>query len=316
MDTEIRDRFLMKFDKQNTVKTYKGNIDIFYEFVLARKTFDTDKDLLGTIGFNDVEDYFYDMKKNNKYKKSTMNLKIEVLNEFFDFAVRRRIMAFNLTDTIDKFDKSDVKKEKTEKYVPTINEIKMIVNATYEKKLDARCQSFNNTRNRFLIALLCTTGLRIEEALGIKIHDMDQLSNGCYMINVDGTRVKNGINKRVPITKGVLKYFYEYEKERDLRNEKFNSDLLFFSINGKKLTGNKTNELIRELCVRVGIEENITNHCFRHFLTTYLRSKGYDNGLVYKIMGWSERGIDTEYGKEANNKEYDKLKLKMCNVLG
>ena len=115
MDTEIRDRFLMKFDKQNTVKTYKGNIDIFYEFVLARKTFDTDKDLLGTIGFNDVEDYFYDMKKNNKYKKSTMNLKIEVLNEFFDFAIRRRVMEFNLTDTIDKFCKSDIKKEKKEK---------------------------------------------------------------------------------------------------------------------------------------------------------------------------------------------------------
>ncbi|MDU3410036.1 tyrosine-type recombinase/integrase [Clostridium sp.] len=316
MDTEIKDRFLMKFDKANTVKTYKGNIDGFYEFVLSRKTFNTDKELLSAIDFNDVEDYFYDMKKSNQYKKSTMNLKINVLNEFFDFAIKRRVMSFNLTDTIDRFSKEEVKKDQTKKYIPSIQEIKRLINASYDKKPDGRCQDFNNVRNRFFIALLTSTGMRVDEALGIELSDIEYVSNGCYMININGERVKNGMDKRVPIPKSIISIFEEYKIRRMIRNEKFKSNLLFFGMRGKKLSGSRTNEILEEYCQRSNMDIHITNHCFRHFLTEYLRSKGYDIGLVYKIMGWYEDGIITNYHGEATDKAYDELKLKMCDVLG
>lgn len=314
MQSIIKERFLMKFKKENTKKTYSGNIDMFYEFILAKKTFNTDEDLLKNITFNDVEDYFYNLDE--QYKKSTINLKIEVLNEFFDYAIKRRIMEFNLTDTVDKFSKNEIKEDKKEKYVPTITEIDKLLKATYEKKLDARCQEFAGARDRFLIALLCTTGLRIEEALGIEMSDIDTMQNNSIMINVDGARVKNGITKRVPVTKGIMKYYYEFEKERDIRNEKFNSNLLFFSINGKKLSGNVVNKSIKELCDIAEIKGDITNHCFRHFLTQQLKSTGTNNSMIYKILGWVEKEIDNEYDGKANDKRYDEYKLTVCNILG
>ena len=316
METLIMDRFLMKFEKENTKRNYKSNITMFYNFILYRKTFCNDKELLGSIDFDDVEDYFRSLKKKNFYTKNTINLKIEVLKEFFNFAIKRRVMIYNLTDTVDKYDKSEILKEKKSKEIPTIDEVKILIDATYEKKLDKRCQEFTGARDRFLMALLCTTGLRIEEALGIEMKDIDSLSNGLYMININGHRVKNGIDKRVPITKGILKYYYEYEKERDIRNKKFNSDLLFFSINGKKIASNKINIMLKELCEDKNIEKKITNHCFRHFLTQYLKSIGTNNSMIYKILGWVENEIDNEYDGKANDKKYDDYKLKVCDVLG
>lgn len=312
MESIIKDRFLMKLKKENSVKTYSGNIDMFYEYILEKKSFNTDEELLKNITFNDVEDYFYSIY--NEYKKSTINLKIEVLKEFFNYAIKRRVMPYNLTNTVDKFSKNEVKEDKKEKYVPSIEEINRLLKSTYEKKLDARCQEFSGARDRFLIALLCTTGLRIEEALGIDMADIDTLPNGCIMINIYDT--KNGIDKRVPITKGIMKYYYEYEKERDIRNEKFNSSLLFFSINGKKLTGNAINRSIKELCDIAEIKGDITNHCFRHFLTKYLKSIGANKSMMYKILGWVEVEIDNEYDGKANDTTYDDYKLRVCDVLG
>lgn len=314
MESRIKDRFLMKFKKDNTKKTYSGNIDMFYKFILGKKSFNTDEDLLKNITFDDVEDYFYSL--DNEYKKSTINLKIEVLKEFFDYAIIRKVMKFNPTDIVDRFSKNQIKEDKKEKYVPTIEEIDKLLKATYEKKLDARCQEFSGARDRFIIALLCTTGLRIEECLGVDMADIDTMPNNTMMINIHGSRVKNGINKRVPITKGIMKYFYEYEKERNVRNEKFNSSLLFFSINGKKLSGNVVNKSIKELCDIADIKDDITNHCFRHFLTQQLKSTGTNNSMIYKILGWVEKEIDNEYDGKANDKRYDEYKLRVCNILG
>ena len=158
--------------------------------------------------------------------------------------------------------------------------------------------------------------MRIDEALGIEIDDIEAVENGCYMINIDGERVKNGEDKRVPIPEGIIKYYEEYKIQRMIRNEKFNSNLLFFGMRGKQLSGNKINDAIEKYSQRSNIDNHITNHCFRYFLTNYLRSKGYDIGLVYKIMGWCEDGIITNYHGKATDKTYDELKLKMCDVLG
>jgi site-specific recombinase XerD len=316
METEIKDRFLRRFKKEKSKKTYKSNINMFYDYILEKKSFDTDEELLKNIGFKDVEDYFYSIDEEGRYKKSTVNLKIEVLKEFFDYAIDNEIMISNLTKPIKKYSDYEIKEDKTEKYIPTIQEIKRLIDSTYDKKIDGRCQEFNNARDRFFISLLACTGIRVDEALGIEMNDIESVSNGCYMININGKRVKNGMSKRVPISQSIIKYFEEYKIQRMIRNEKFNSNLLFFGMRGKQMSGNKTNEAIEEYSQRANINGHITNHCFRHFLTEYLRSKGYDIGLVYKIMGWSEKGIITNYHGKATSKTYDELKLKMCDVLG
>ena len=314
METIVKDRFLLKYRrKENSKITYGTNIEGFYKYITTDKSFKNDEELLKNLTFDIVENYFYFLEDKG-YKKSTINLKIASLNEFFKYAMDREIISSNFTKTIDKYDISEVKDDKNEKYIPSLNEIKDILRATYIKVMDSRNADFNNARDRFLMLLLASTGMRIEEALGIKMEDIEVIDGG-YMINIDKERVKNGIAKRLPITDSVVKYFEEYKLQRMIMNEKFDSDLLFFSCRGSKLTPNAVNNTWKKLCDRVGIKGKITNHCFRHFLSNHLQSKGCEIGMIYKILGWRENGIITNYTKKANDKCYDEIKLNMCDIL-
>ena len=316
MERILKDRFLMKFrKKENSKITYDTNIEGFYKFITKEKNFNTDIELVKSLSFDDVENYFYFLEDNG-YKKSTINLKIIVIEEFFNYAIDREIITSNYAKTVEKYSLSEIKEDKSEKYIPTIKEIEKIIKASYSREANRKNEAFNNARDRFLASLLSSTGMRIEEALGIKMEDIEYIGNNAYMINIDGKRVKNGIDKRLPIPSSLMKYFEEYKLQRMIMNEKFNSDLLFFSYRGKKLSSNALNNSWERLCDRANINNHITNHCFRHFLSNYLQSKGYDIGLIYKVMGWKEHGIITVYSKKANDKSYDNLKLEMCNILG
>lgn len=314
METKIRDSFLMKFrKKEGTQNNYRCQIDMFYKFISEGKFFKTDEDLLKSVTFDDAEKYFYSIDDKG-YKKATINLKIEVIKELFDYAVKREVVKTNPTKTIDKYGLSEIQEDKKEKYIPTLDEIKKIIKSTYLSEAGRRSEEFNNTRDRFLASLLTVTGLRIEEALGIKMEDIDSVDGG-YMINIDGARVKNGMNKRVPIPESIIKYFEEYKIQRMIMNDKFNSDLLFFSYRGKKLSVVSANNSWEKFCNRAGVNGKITSHCFRHFLSNYLQSKGYDIGMIYKILGWRENNIITVYSKKAHDKAYDKMKLEICNIV-
>lgn len=319
METNIKDRFLMKFKKEQTIRTYNTQIEMFYNYIESTlgKKIDTDENLLKSLNFDLVENYFYYIDRETDYKKATINLKIEVIREFFEYCTKRKdlgIMEYNYADTIDQYSQEEVKKDKKKKYIPTATEVKRILDKTYEEKYDSREWEFNSARNRFLVALLSSTGLRINEALNITMKDIETV-NGGYMINVDALGVKNEMNKRVPVPESIVKYFEEYRVQRMIMKEKFDTNLLFFSIRGNKLDVANVNRFLREITQEAGLKEKISCHCFRHFLTSQLKSKGVDSSIIYKILGWSEKGIDSNYDGEADDKRYDSIKLKVCNVL-
>lgn len=317
MNIEMRmvDRFinnLLNPNKTNTIKTYRSALNSLYEYLTKKKNTDDEIKMLKSTDAFDIEDYFKEIS--NEYKKSTINAKIEVIRSFFEYLIDANILQLNPTKTLKQYSPREVKRDQEERYIPTIEEVKRLINITYEYEYGARKQEFANPRNRFLIALLSTTGLRIEEALGIKMEDIEIVDGG-YMINIHEDRVKNSMQKRVPIVSSVQKYFVEYCEAREIENKKYQSDLLFFSNNGKKLTTKNMNQMLEKLCDRVGIEENITNHCFRHFLTQELIASGCDTGIIYKILGWVERGIITNYQGTAADPRFDNIKLEVCDVL-
>lgn len=313
METIIKDRFLMKYKKEKTIKTYDSQIELFYDYACKtlEKKFDTDIELLKNLDFDIVENYFY---ANEDQKKSTVNLKIRVLKYLFEYAIERDIMKINLARTRKVYSITEVKKDTKKKYIPTVSEVKRIIDTTYIEKFDSRNWEFNSARDRFLVALLSTTGLRINEALDIRMWQIESVDGG-YMININALGVKNELNKRVPITEGIIKYFEEYKLQRMIMNENFNTDLLFFSSRGNKLNSANVYKKLKMMAQDAKIKEKISCHCFRHFLTFQLKARGTDISLIYKILGWSETNIDSNYDGEANDKGYDHIKLKVCNVL-
>lgn len=315
METTVKDRFLRKKaqkDSENSIKSYKVSIEKFYnEFEEAKgKIFNTDVELIKETSSDDFEDYYYNLSEN--YKKSTVNLRVLALKQLFDYAMSKNIITENPTLSVDLFTSYEIKRNTKQKESLTIQEIKKMLNCSYVRGKAEKNFEWNSSRDRCLIAILSTSGVRISEALSIQMSDIEKTELG-YVINIHEDNVKNNIAKRVPITEGIEIYFREYYNA--LRVEGHKEGYLFFTKTGKEMYYTDAEKIINKLVRKAGIEKKITAHSFRHTLTQILLQKEVNESIIYKILGWSESKMISQYNGAADDPKFDELKFKHCNIL-
>lgn len=203
----------------NTIKAYKSDLAKFYDYIKINLGDDIGfEESLSLIEYRELEDFVFYLEDKN-YSRSTINRVIMALKTFFNYY--SKYSGSNPSQGLKGYKKTMPKQKK----ILTKEEVGKILNQTQTKRYGEKNVDFNSQRDRFLLALLSTTGLRIEEALSIKLKDIDDYEN-YKMINInihneDSTK----LNKRVPIAGKVLEYYKnyisEYEKKFDLKNDNY-----------------------------------------------------------------------------------------------
>ncbi len=131
-----------------------------------------------------------------------------------------------------------------------------------------------------LITLLLDTGVRIDEALGLTVAnvDMDGLS-----IRVLG---KGNRERLVPFSFELRKHLFRYSRS-EVRAD-ISSPFVFCSGDGSQLMYRNAYRDIKNLCAKAGVTgEHVHPHSFRHkFATTYIR-RGGDIYRLSRILGHS-----------------------------
>lgn len=310
----IHKNFLIK---SNSYVTYKTQILKVYNHYKEKNYYATEIEMLKNIDIDSIEKFFIDLKLSEKYKASSYNLIRSANFEFFEYLKNsRHIITINPLDVVNPMSISDVKESKTEKEILTIPEMKEILTALDIREKGERNFEFNSARNKLLYSLLYTTGLRISEILQIKMSWIEKTPYG-FMINIPKNIVKNKIDKRVPLVDSIIRYYYDYLAERDsrLNSKQVKTDLLFLSQNLKTINTTDINDGLKKTINKTKIDKHISAHSFRHSLTRNLVLSGCDESIVYKILGWSEKGIISNYSGSASDKIYDEIKHKVCNIL-
>lgn len=321
IETPIKVKFLLHYKKfdinSNTYRVYELNIRRIYEYFSKKKNIYDELLLIQSITVEDMENYFIELKESNRYKKNTINTIISVLSEYFSYCCsKRHCIEFSAMDIIEKFKRKEIRLDKTIKEVPTPSQLEKLINATKIRKKGDRNFYFKSTRDRFLISLLASSGLRIEEALGIKLSDIEKIkvnNKYAYMINIDGSRVKNDINKRVPICGKVIDYYKEYLRERMKLKDVVKCELLFISNNRKKINTTDCNWNIKKIVDKAELDLNLSNHCFRHYCAVELTNAGVSKETIYSILGWKSGDIIEEY--TCHDKHFDEIKIKACEKI-
>ena len=139
------------------------------------------------------------------------------------------------------------------------DEIKLLVNA-----YDNSC--FLEARNRSILMFLTDCGLRANEICNLKPSNI--YDNYILIENSKGNK-----SRVVPLHLSLKKQLAKYEK---FRRE---SEWLFVSVRGKKLTTQTVEVLTREGCLRVGIEPR-SPHKLRH---TYAQNQLLSDVDIYTI---------------------------------
>jgi integrase/recombinase XerD len=140
-----------------------------------------------------------------------------------------------------------------------------------------------NARTYLLALLLLDTGLRISEALSLRIADVD-LDN--MLLSVKG---KGGKSRLVPFSFEMRKHLWKHSTRQGY-------ELLFASKTGNMLMHRNTLRAVKALCITAGAKPpSRLLHSFRHtFAVNYLRNGGSVFHLQ-KALGHSTLDMSRRY---------------------
>lgn len=136
-------------------------------------------------------------------------------------------------------------------------------------------------RNKAIIETMYSCGLRVSELINLKITNL--FFEDEY-IKITG---KGNKERLVPISKKAIHDINIYFKE--VRNnqiiKKGNENFVFLNRRGQKLTRNMIFNIVKDLCIKAGLDKIISPHTFRHSFATHLVDGGADLRAVQEMLG-------------------------------
>lgn len=148
--------------------------------------------------------------------------------------------------------------------------------------LDIKTDNAFDYRNKAMLELMYSSGLRVSELVSLKLSDID-LEN--KIVRCIGKGNKERI---VPIGDYALDYLKKYIDEyRPELKKGYYTDSLFLNNHGKEITRQGFFLIIKKIAKEKKIEKNITPHMLRHSFATHLLNNGADLRTIQEMLGHS-----------------------------
>ena len=136
-------------------------------------------------------------------------------------------------------------------------------------------------RNRAMIEVLYSSGLRVSELINLKI------TNIYFDIGFLRVTGKGNKERLVPIGREALKFLRIYIEEIRVHVpvQKGYEAFAFLNRRGKNLTRVMVFTIIKNLAASIGLKKSISPHTFRHSFATHLLEGGADLRAVQEMLG-------------------------------
>lgn len=163
-------------------------------------------------------------------------------------------------------------------------------------------QTPRGIRDRALMELIYGAGLRVSEAISLRLADMhlDQAS-----LRVTGKRGKTRV---VPLPAGTIDWIERYQAVR-AEFVKRPVDAFFLGLRGAPLSRQSAFAILREHNVRAGLDRLISPHTLRHTYAVHLLKGGADLRAVQELLGHASLNttqVYTQLDLEAVHAAYDR----------
>ena len=224
---------------KNTYDAYKRDLSQFEEF-LNKPLIESDT--------GDIIAFLSQIEN-----KRSLNRKLSAINSFFDFAYKRDLVK----------DKHKIKQAKIPKNLPKYLTKDDILNSVSHINYE---NSWFELRDKALILFLYATGLRVSEAMNVKLSDIDE---GWVKI----TMAKGEKQRMVPIADTAMEAIKEYLNKRPC-----DSEYLFVNKNCNKLSRISAFNITKKYL-------NVSPHVLRHSFATSLVLGGADLRIVQELLG-------------------------------
>ncbi len=201
--------------------------------------------------------------------RQSFNRKLGYIRQFFTFLVEEDKVLMHPALKI-----KPLRHEHHDQYdIFTIEDIKAILDTTGNTPV--------GKRDRAIIELLYSTGIRVGECVNLDIDDFNFRHRELFVL-----RGKGGKERVVPVGYAALfaveKYLRVRERFLDYSKE---HEALFLSTHGYRLSESSLREMIKRRKKRAGIDKPGTCHALRHTCASHLLKNGAPIALIGRILG-------------------------------
>ncbi len=134
-------------------------------------------------------------------------------------------------------------------------------------------------RDRLLMELIYGAGLRISEALNLRIADVDFEEGAARVAG------KRGKVRWVPLPDGTRSWLNRYIAEARTGLVKTATDLVILSDRGKAMLRQTAYAKMADFSRRAGLNPGVSPHCLRHSYAVHLLKGGADLRAVQELLG-------------------------------
>jgi len=264
----------------NTIEAYRNDLNVFAGFLIDE--FDVNN--INNTSYSYIRSWIVDLV-NKGISNRSINRKITSLNSYFKFLLK--------IDLINENPLTNHKALKTQKKIQlpfSENEMLNVLDLNnYE-------DNFTGVRDRLIIDLFYTTGIRRIELIQLMISDLN-INN--KHIKVLGKRNKERI---IPLIDSTINILNKYLSYRDAL--KSNEPFLFITSKGKPVYEKLIYRIINKYFDTISTKVKKSPHIIRHSFATHLLNNGADLNSVKDLLGHSSLAATQVY----TNRSIDEIK--------
>jgi integrase/recombinase XerD len=256
-----------------TISAYLYHNTSFLEYIKKQE-----KD----ISEDDLKLYMAHIMSDKEYKPASTSLCLSALKFYYQDILGMPIFA-------------KIKPPKQEKKIPTV-----LSKAEIQAMLDVS----DNIKHKLLIEILYSSGLRVSEAVNMKINDLDINEKTGKVVSGKGMK-----DRMIILSEHLCDHLSDYFVSRD------DSNPYVFNIRDTHITVRQAQRIVKDSAVKAKVKKRVFCHALRSSFATHLLESGTDIRIIQELLGHSNLQTTQRYTKVSMD-QLKKVKSPLDNMKG
>jgi site-specific recombinase XerD len=274
---KIREEYLkslmVKKYSPRTIDTYTSMLRLFMNYYKGRD--------IRTLGDEEIRDYLLYLIDKKKVSASYQNQAINAIKYYYEKILGRETRTYYLS------------RPRPATRYPTV---------LSEEEVIQIIRHIDNLKHRMVISLIYSAGLRISEAINMKLEDID--SKMGYIMVRGGKGKKDRRTLLSTSILGQLRLYYQLYRPKKW---------VFEGQDGRQYSDESIQSVFRRAVARAGIRKRVTVHTLRHSFATHLLEHGVSLRYIQSLLGHSSSRT-TEIYTHVTNKGFLDIKSPFDNL--